>query len=268
MSNKDDFADIPPLIPSRDQVDTHIINRRSQGQEIVNSGYSPQTVKVSTWPVRILLTLIVLTLGAAAYGAYLGYEIYQDDLRADDLRLQDLERRLSLAGESTEESAINMIERMDFNFSEIDKLWAARRVINSNIENVQSELAKLTLTNSGQDEAAANNAKLIAAAEEKVTAVETRLNTMATTLEQVNTSVASLGSSITQLQSLQADIESIRQAMDSGDDNLLGIAGRLEFLEQGMESVDAHRLQINETLFGLQESLETLQTQITRANGL
>ena len=58
---------------------------------------------------------------------------------------------------------------------------------------------------------------------------------------------------------MRGDLESIRQALNSGDSTVLGLVGRLEYMEQSMESVNAHRLQINETLFRLQESVESLQ---------
>ena len=110
----------PHIVPDRDDVDTHRSNKRAQGQDIVRPGYYAEKVKVSTWPVRIMLTLIVFAMGGAGYAAYLGYGEYLNDWERAELRIADLERRLALAGESTEESAFNMFYRRDFNFSEID----------------------------------------------------------------------------------------------------------------------------------------------------
>ena len=56
MDENDDLKDIPPMVPDRDDVDSHISNKRSQNQEIVRPSYYTQKVKVSTWPVRILLS--------------------------------------------------------------------------------------------------------------------------------------------------------------------------------------------------------------------
>ena len=129
MRDNHDLGDIPPIVPDRDDVDTHRSNKRAQEQDIVRPSYYGEKVKVSTWPVRIMLILIVFTMAGAGYAAYLMYGEYLHNSEQAELRIADLERRLALAGESTEESAVNMFERMDFNFSEIDKLWAARRVI-------------------------------------------------------------------------------------------------------------------------------------------
>jgi len=68
------------------------------------------------------------------------------------------------------------------------------------------------------------------------------------------------------LATMESDLESIREALSSGDSTVLGLAGRVEYIEQSMESVNAHRLQINQTLFSLQEQIESLQA-MTSAPG-
>ncbi len=56
-----------------------------------------------------------------------------------------------------------------------------------------------------------------------------------------------------------ADLEGIRQSLNSGDSTVLGLIGRIEYMEQSMESVNAHRLQINESLLRIREDVEALQ---------
>lgn len=259
MKEKDELSNIPPLVPDRDDLVSHLSNKRSSQQDIVRSGYRAKTVKVSTWPVRIMLILLTLAMGGAGYAAYYMYGVYQDDLRQADLRIGDLERRLALVGDSTEESTLNIIERLDFNFSEIDKLWAARRAINTNLENVQSEIARLVLVNTGQDEAAAALSQQVASSTESAMANATRLNALNTEVTQLTQSVAGLNSSIQELSSMRNSLASIQQALSSGDSTVLGLVGRVEYMEESMESVNAHRLQVNESLFRLQENIESLQ---------
>ncbi len=259
MKENDDLGKIPPMVPDRDDVDSHLSNRRAQGQDIVRPGYYAEKVKVSTWPVRIMLSLIVIAMTAAGYGAYLMYGLYLDDMQQAELRIADLERRLALAGDSAEESTLNMFERMDFNFSEIDKLWAARRVINSSLEDLQSEIAKLGLVNEGQDETTANNSQQIAANNQAVRAAESKINALNVDFAQLTESVSNLNASVQELDAMRGDLASIRQALNSGDSTVLGLVGRLEYIEESMESVNAHRLQINESLFRLQENIEALQ---------
>ena len=259
MKDNHDLGNIPPIVPDRDDVDTHRSNKRAQRQDIVRPSYYAEKVKVSTWPVRIMLTLIVFTMAGAGYGAYLMYGEYLHENKQVELRIADLERRLALAGESSEESTINIIERMDFNFSEIDKLWAARRVINGSLEDLQSEIAKIGLVNKGQNETMAENSQQLASSKQAAMVNETKINALNTEISVIQQSVNGLQASVQGLDAMRGDLSSIRQSLNSGDSTVLGLAGRLEFIEESMESVNAHRLQINESLFRLQENLEALQ---------
>ena len=260
MTDNDELTNIPPMVPDREDVASYQSNKKAQGQEIVRPGYHAEKVKVSTWSVRIVLTLIMLTILAAGYGAYYAYDLYLIDMRQAELRIGDLEGRLSLVGNSAEESTLNMIETTAFNFSEIDKLWAARRVTNQGLQDIQSDLAKLSLINEGQDETTANNSRLIGGVDQSLMANEIKINALNNELVQLAQSVAGMNAGIQELVSLRGDIETIRQSLNSGDSSLLGLAGRLEYIEESMESVNAHRLQINESLFRLQQSVEALRS--------
>lgn len=263
MRENDDLTDIPPIVPSRDDVDSHRQTRKLQAQEIVRPGYYTEKVKVSTWPVRIMLSLLTLVaLGGAGAAYYFYDQLYTQEARQTDLRLADLEHRLALVGDSAEETTLNIQETLDFHFSEIDKLWAARNRTNEMVENARSDIAKLVLVNQGQDEAVANASKELAGNGEKVNAVTTRLNTLVTEFDQLNRSVAALNASMAGFQTLRADMESIKKELSSGDSTVLGLMGRLEYMEESMESVNAHRLQINQSLLRLQEEVDSLQSTV------
>lgn len=264
MNDQDDLQDIPPMVPERDDVDSHLSNKKSQSQEIVRPSYYTEKVKVSTWPVRIMILLLTLAAGAGGYGAYYFYEIYQSDLRQAGLRISDLEMRLALAGESAEESDNNLMDNINRTIEQYDLLWANWRNNNSQFDDIQGEIARLKMTNEGQDEATATNSQAIAAANETLMANETRLNALNNDYNQLVQSVNGLNSNMEDLGTMRGDLESIRQALNSGDSTVLGLVGRLEYIEQSMESVNAHRLQINESLFRLQENIEALQ----RASGV
>ena len=72
MDHKDELKDIPPMIPDRDDVDSHLSNRRSQKDEIVRPSYYAERVTVSTWPVRVVLAMLCLVAGGGAYGGARG----------------------------------------------------------------------------------------------------------------------------------------------------------------------------------------------------
>lgn len=255
----DDLKDIPPMVPERDDVDSHLSNKMAQSQEIVRPSYYTQKVKVSSWPVRIMLTILTLTVGAGAYGAYYFYEMYQTDLRQANLRIGDLEVRIALAGESSEESDSNLMENINRTIEQYDLLWANWRANNKQFEDIQGEIARLQMANEGQDETTTTHSQAISAATQSLMENEARLNTLSTDYSQIVESVSSLNSTMSELGTMRSDLESIRLSLNSGDSTVLGLVGRLEYIEQSMESVNAHRLQINESLFRLSENIEALQ---------
>ena len=73
MRDKNELGDIPPLVPEKDDVASHMSNKKAQSQEIVRSRYYTERVKVSSWPVRVMLTILTLF---AAGGGYAGYYLY------------------------------------------------------------------------------------------------------------------------------------------------------------------------------------------------
>ena len=145
MNDHDELNDIPPMVPERDDVDTHLSNKKAQSQEIVRPNYYTQKVKVSTWPVRIMLAILTLVVGAGSYGAYYFYGIYQSELRQANLRISDLEMALALAGESAEESDNDLMENINRTIEQYDLLWANWRNNNAQFDDIQGEIARLKI---------------------------------------------------------------------------------------------------------------------------
>ncbi|SUZ69455.1 uncharacterized protein METZ01_LOCUS22309 [marine metagenome] len=259
MSEKDDLKNIPPLVPERDDVASHRSNKRAQSQEIVRPSYYTRKVEVSTWPVRIMLILLSLGVVVGGYGAYYFYGEYQNTLRQSELRIGDLEVRLALAGESAEESDNDLMDNINRSIEQYDLLWANWRANNRQFEEFQGEIARLKMSNEGQDETTATNSQAIASTNQSLMANETQINSLTNEMEVLGQSVTGLNANIDELSSMRSDLESIRLSLTSGDSTVLGLVGRLEYIEESMESVNAHRLQINESLYRLQESIEALQ---------
>ena len=264
MSENDEINEIPSMVPDRDHMDTHLGNRRAREQEIAPPGYYRARVeRASTWPVRIMLGLLTLAVGAGGYAGWYFYnEMYQTDLRQTDLRLGDLELQLNVTGQEAADEATSLREGIERTIEQYDLLWANWRANNQQFEDIQSELARLALVNEGQDEATANNSRQIATANDALSDVQRRVNGINNEVQSLSDLVAGHDREMRNLASMEGDLESIRQALSSGDSTVLGLVGRLEYIEQSMESVNAHRLQINQSLFRLQEQLEALQTLV------
>ena len=265
MGENDDINEIPSMVPDRDDRDTHHSNRRAREQEISPPGYYRARVeRASTWPVRILLALLTIAVVGGGYAGWYFYdELYRTDLRQTDLRLGDLELQLNLTGQEAADEAANLGEGIERTIEQYDLLWANWRLNNQKFEDIQSEIARLALVNQGQDEATTNNSQQIAAASQTTNAVQRRVNGLNNDFQSINDQVAGLDREVQNLASMEEDLDSIRQALSSGDSTVLGLVGRLEYMEQSMESVNAHRLQINQSLFRLQEHIEALQTLVS-----
>jgi len=268
MNQEDDLNEVPSMVPDRDHVDTHRGNRRAKEQEIAPRDYRRGSVeRVSTWPVRIVLGLLCAAVAGGGYAGWHFYsELYPSDQRRTDLRLGDLELQLNVTGQEAADEATSLREGIERTIEQYDLLWANWRANNQKFEDVQSELARLAMVNEGQDEATANNSRQLATASDALSDVQRRINGIASDLQALTESVAGLDREMQKLATMESDLESIREALSSGDSTVLGLAGRVEYIEQSMESVNAHRLQINQTLFSLQEQIESLQA-MTSAPG-
>ena len=67
MNDKNELGDIPPLVPEREDVASHLNDKRAQGQEIVRPSYYTERVKVSSWPVRVMLSILTLAAVCLLY---------------------------------------------------------------------------------------------------------------------------------------------------------------------------------------------------------
>lgn len=257
MRDNDDLHDIPSMVPARDEVVHHQTKRRQP--DIVPPVSYGETIKVSTWPVRIVLTLLTLTIGA---GGYLGYTVYQDNLeslRQANRRIEDLEGRLALVGDSAEETTANVLERLDFNFSEIDKLWAARNATNNSVNELTGKIAVLEDESQGHTETTDTLAQLIARNSNQMQDGFEEINTLKTQLQEANATLARLTTSVQSVQSVAQDMANIRASLNNGDSTLVGLQDRMANVEEAVESIDAYRLQVNQTIIRLQENIEAMQ---------
>jgi methyl-accepting chemotaxis protein len=257
--NNDDLHDIPPMVPSQDEL---VTRQRTRNQpDIVNSAPYKETVKVSTWPVRVMLFLLSVAIGAAAYGAFVFQERYVQDLRQADRRIADLENRLALVGDSAEETTANVIERVDFNFSEIDKLWAARRATNQSIVDLTGRVSLTENAVKENKDGVEMTAQLITQSTNLLEQTRRDVADLRGTVQSNSTSITALNTTVQNLQTVAQEMVNLRATLISAQDLSGGLNERLATVEEAIEAIDAYRLQINQTVMRLQQTIEEVRTQ-------
>lgn len=256
MTNNDDLQDIPSIVPAADE----LVQYRSKTKQ--SDTARPQTygeiVKVSTWPVRIMLALLTIAIGT---GAGFGYKVNQDNLAAleqSNRRIQDLEGRLALVGDSAEETTANVLERLDFNFSEIDKLWAARNSTNQNVNELTGKLALQNDKIGGNAEAVEALGQIVARNGSQLQESLASVNRLQNEFNQMGERLVTLSSAVQSVQSVAQDMANIRASLNNGDSTLIGLQDRMENVEEAVESIDAYRLQVNQTIIRLQENIQSM----------
>lgn len=260
MRDNDDLGDIPSMVPSRDEV---VSRQQARGQpDLVKPVNYGEVVKVSTWPVRIMLTLLTLSIGG---GAGLAYTIYEENLRRLDQanrRIMDLENRLAMVGDSAEETALNIVERVDFNFSEIDKLWAARNLTNRNVTDLTGRVA-ITETRSQNNLTSIEetNQRLV----QTTNMVEDARRDGAALRgegEQTSQRLVRLEGQVQNLQGVAQELVNLRATIDTTGDVSGGLDQRLRRVEEAVEAIDAYRLQSNQAMQRLQQQIESVAQRV------
>ncbi|MEX2335623.1 MAG: hypothetical protein WD600_15285 [Pseudohongiella sp.] len=257
MRDNDDLGDIPSMVPDRDEVADRQQARR-QPDLVKNVSYA-ETIKVSTWPVRIMLGVLSLAILA---GAGLAYTVYDENLRRMDQansRIMDLEDRLAMVGDSAEETTGNIIERVDFNFSEIDKLWAARNATNADVTDLTGRVA-ITETRSQENLTAVEetNQRLV----QTTNLVEETRRSIAD-LREASEGLASrvntMNATVQEMRGVAQEVVNLRAEISTAEGASGGLNDRLMRVEEAVEAIDAYRLQVNQTVLRLQQQIEDMR---------
>lgn len=232
----------------------------------MSTGISSQTpASVGTsGAVKFLLALLTVGLCASGGGAYY---FYQQDLQAQmsldrsNDRIVQLENRLNLVDEAAEQSSMGLLERVDFNFSEIDKLWAARNVLRSDVGGLNTTLENQAQNITEIETVVANQAGMINQQAANLDQNQQIIETIRNQINSLNSSVAGLNNlNISQqLSSITTDLDTLKSSMALEDS---GLADRVNINEQDIESINLYRLSLNQTINSIQQSLNELEERL------
>lgn len=255
----DDFS----IVPERDELVTH--SKKKRGNSMSSSSGIQTVVSTGTSSaVKALLTLLFIGLFASGGGAYY---FYQQDLqtqinldRSND-RIVQLENRLNLVDEAAEQSSMGLLERVDFNFSEIDKLWAARNVLRSDIGGINNSLEGQAENITQIEAVVANQAGMINQQATSLDQNDQLIETIRNQINGLNSSVAGLNNlNINQqLSSINSDLNTLKSSLALEGS---GLDERVNINEQDIESINLYRLSLNQTLNSIQQSLNELEERV------
>lgn len=259
MPNKqDDFDEIPAIVPERDELlERGRRRKRGNSSSYAASAQMPEMVVTggTSGVVVFLLTFLFMGLcatGGAGYYFYKESETTKAQLLNAQSRLMEVETRLNLTDEAVQESASGLVERVNFNFGEIDKLWAARNTLRTEVEKTTVAVTALQETTKALEAAVSNQASQLTQSSSQITSLTNRL-------EQINNNFAGMDNLGQQLTVINADLNRVKTAMSSVES---GVQNRLATAEQDIESINVYRLQINQTLATLQDSINRLQQRV------
>ncbi|MFL2840299.1 MAG: hypothetical protein ACJ0BT_00430 [Pseudohongiellaceae bacterium] len=255
----DDFS----IVPERDEVVTH---RKKKRGNSMSSGGGNQTTELAgkSGLLKFLFSVLFLGLCASGGGAYYFYEqglLNQTALDRSNMRLLQLENRLNLVDESVEQSSMGLLERVDFNFSEIDKLWAARNVLRVDVGGSNNALERQAGNIAEIETVVANQAGMINQQATNLDQSEQIIETIRNQVNSLNTSISGLTSlNINeQLISITGDLDTLKSAMAFEDS---GLGNRVNINEQDIESINLYRLSLNQTINSIQKSLNELEERV------
>lgn len=263
MSREDQDFDNFSIVPERDELVTHRKKKRGNSMSTGISSQTPAPVGTSG-AVKFLLALLTVGLCASGGGAYY---FYQQDLQAQmsldrsNDRIVQLENRLNLVDEAAEQSSMGLLERVDFNFSEIDKLWAARNVLRSDVGGLNTTLENQAQNITEIETVVANQAGMINQQAANLDQNQQIIETIRNQINSLNSSVAGLNNlNISQqLSSITTDLDTLKSSMALEDS---GLADRVNINEQDIESINLYRLSLNQTINSIQQSLNELEERV------
>jgi chromosome segregation ATPase len=248
----DDFDEIPSIVPERDELHTH--RKRKRGTSASGTGVSRQEVVeveggTSGWVIFFITILFLGLLGTGGAGYYF-YEqnrIAQEQLLGAQNSILRIENQLQLVDQGAADQASNLMVEIQEHFSEIDKLWAARNALRSEVEALTTTVAALKTTSAELETTVGNHENVLT---QNVAQIQARI-------DEINSNFAGMDDLGTQLTTLNADLNRTKTAMQTVQDD---VEQRVSAMEEDIESINVYRLQTNQTLTNLQNAINALQT--------
>jgi chromosome segregation ATPase len=252
--DSDHLDDIPSLVPERDELVSHRNNKQRRGSASAAQApvYMGEATVHTSGFVTFVLTLLFLGMcggAAAGYFFYTKGQTSQASLERALTRIEQLENRLSLVDEASVESSTGLLERVNTNFSEIDKLWAARKELRASVDGLNAKMTDVEKTSKAMETAVGSQAA-------QINETTNQVKSIGQEIEGINKNFSGMGNLGQQLTTLNADLNRVKTAMEKVQSD---VSSRLDASEQDIESINMFRLQVNQSLSAMQDNVNRLQ---------
>lgn len=251
MNPNDPHDEIPSIVPERDELVQHRKQQRSSQAARNASAEAPGRTSGTVVFFITLLFLGMCATGGAAWYFYQQGEQTKAVLADATNRIVSLESSLNAMDDSTKQSAMGLLQRVDTNFKEIDKLWADRNKAKVEMEKQGIAINAIQKTVNEHESALTTHGNQLSQHQSQLTSANNRI-------EQLTRSTAGLENLGPQMTTLKADVAAVKTANSAHDK-------RLRDAEQDIESIRVFRQQTNQSLGDLRNNVNVLQQAIKPA---
>ncbi len=221
-------------------------------------GVPPTVTKESSGPGFFAVFALILAIGALAYSGYLTWQFTeaQKELVAAQNRVTNLEARLDLNSNESNETVDEIRDKLKWADSEIRKLWGVsqdtnRKKITANEDALAALKKQVSATekDAATARASANNIKT--ELEKRIAAMDKQLGASAAELQKSQKALQDLAANGERLQSLSMDVQRVSQQLPG----LKDLAVRVKTNEDAIAAIDAYRRNINRDILQLKQSV-------------
>lgn len=255
MSRRDDesLPEVPPLVPDRDEVLSR--QRRGNGPPATPPPRGPTPPPGrgggggGGWAVPALLGLLIVAL--AGFGAWqqLQLEGARDTLDAYEMRVAELERRLSHTDESVSQSSVAMQVKLQELDSEIRKLWDnVWRRARAQLEEHEGKIGKLE-SDLGSTRSGLSDAQKTLAESRK------SLDSLRQQVDRFSRLDSSVELTRRKVEEQQAALEAAIDRVDRAVADMGRLERRVGANEEWVQSINNFRQQMNRELLTLKEQI-------------
>ena len=255
------IGDIPAMKPARDEVASY--QRKKHGSMSDSIGQVPETGASLSSVYKVILTILTLALlGSLGWAAMLQDQLQTNisSSRSNEIRIQELEQRLSITDEAMSDSAVSMqvkVKEMDHEIRKLwDNVWKRSKKIHAEHE---------ALLKKHGDSIKRSDA-VISKMEKRLISGDKTMSTLSKQLKNLESLQARLTTQQQSLLALESQLESTADKVNGSSAQYQQLMKRVEETEGWIESINGFRRQVNGELNLIKQQMGQLQSSQSAPN--